>query len=423
MTALVHQGGADAKVLSDFASQFAIPFLAGKQITVGNFLGAEGLKAARYGLSVHTGLADEIRDTLRRAALLTDIVPADFDEEIGTLLYAIHELYASCHPQSEAFYSRSHTYCILATEQVHTLSRTYDPGKLLARHIVVERAFRTCRLDTEVEWWSGDASYYGEAPPERLLRFPSLRRVSKRENLREMWNIADGEDESCAFRLALMSALLNFSPLTRLMLLGQDVQKTLGFSLMLPLKSSGKRMSPLFALDDRRIARMVVDQALEKGADRAGVMVSLALLEAIRQGHSPLAQRRASELCIHLFMMMCLIEDENPGAPESEPLRRLLAGHVGGEHEAQHVYWAVVSGAIELEGAYIELPPIKYLSESAKKIWTLALQHMQHPQVTFVKDALTRELKRRLPGLASDRRSRTAKGSNLRSRNTRTGTP
>ncbi|HEU4538328.1 MAG TPA: hypothetical protein VFS00_29610, partial [Polyangiaceae bacterium] len=47
----------------------------------------------------------------------------------------------------------------------------------VARHVTFAAAFAVVRVDTEVKWWVGSASFRGERPPPRLLLWPALRRV------------------------------------------------------------------------------------------------------------------------------------------------------------------------------------------------------------------------------------------------------
>jgi hypothetical protein len=47
----------------------------------------------------------------------------------------------------------------------------------VARHATFAAAFSLVRVDTEVRWWVGSATFRGESPPPRLLLWPSLRRV------------------------------------------------------------------------------------------------------------------------------------------------------------------------------------------------------------------------------------------------------
>jgi len=388
-----------ADVLAAFSSSFGVPYLLGKQCTVSDFLGTEGLLAIRHGMDVDVNLAEAAERQLAEAALFADVTPAPFDEDAATILYAIHELFASCHPQAGSFYSRSHTFCEAAEQEVSKLPRSEDPGRVLTRHLLIERAFRVTRTDVHVGWWTGKASFYGEEAPARLLKWPGLRRVNVDRQITPMWKLAisDGDEEVRVARTALMRALLDLSPLTRLVLLGDPVQKELGFSLVLPFKHRGRRMSPIYVVEDRRLARAVTDALLTRGVELAGPMLALALLSTVREGGPVLAQRRAAELCTHLFLMMCMIELEKPGAKESAPLRSLLEESVEKTPDSLRVYWAVVKSVLALDEQIFECPDLKDFPPGLEEVWRRTEQRLAHKHIAVIADPLTRELARRLP--------------------------
>lgn len=387
--------------LARFAEDFGVPYLHGQRCIVGDFLGDTGFSAVQHGISVDRELAEACASKLAQAACWTNVAPAPFDEDAGTFLAAIHELYAACHPQAQAFYARSHLFCRAAKRMVRQLPDTYAPERLLTRHLILAPAFQSTRTDVAVRWWAGRADYFGEEPPARLLAAPGLRRVDVQRDTRLMWQIAlvDGDEDTRLARVSLMHALLNKSPLTRLLLLGDDVQKQLGFSLVLPEKHHGSGMSPVLALDDRRIARWATDAALERGVDRAGPMLALALLAAVRENNPPLVLRRTIEFCVHLSLSMCLLEAELPGAPETAPLRDFLNEDVTQMNEAMRVFWAVHRSAQTLHNGHLWLPPESELPQAAGLLWRELHRRLHHPHLAKIADPLTRELSRRLPAL------------------------
>lgn len=392
-----------ADTLKKFAHHFGIPFLLGERCTIADPLGPAGADAITHGLDVDIGLADALERQVTEAALLCELCPAPFDEDAATLMYAVHEVFAACHPQAASFYSRAHLYCEAAEERVLKLPRTYDPHRLLTRHLIVGRCFDTTRRDIHLKWWTGSASFYGTEPPVRLTAWPGLRRVKEEMRTNPMWRIAliDGDEETRVARTSLMAALLDISPLTRLLLLGAPVQKELPFSLLLPFKHKGKRMSTMYLLEDRRIARTVTDALLATGVENAGPMLALALLAAVREGASPLAQQRAAELCTHLFLMMCLVEGETSGSKEARALRALLDEDVTQMPDPLRVYWATVRATLALDGESFQLPNPDELGPSTARLWHRAKERLNHPHLEIIGDPLMRELKRRLPPLAA----------------------
>jgi hypothetical protein len=389
----------DAAVLSRFAARFAVPFLDGKQVTVGTPLGVDGHRALRHGMQIDRDLVDATLRQLGDAALFSDVTPAPFDEDAATLLYAAHDLIASCHPQAASFYARAHTFCEAATEAVHALEKTLDPARLVTRHLIVDRAFRATRTDVHVSWWAGRASFYGEAPPKRLTAWPGLRRVDLDKKTTPLWRLSlvDGDEETRVSRSALLVALLHISPLTALAELGEPVLKELGFPLTLPFRIHRRRMSPLDVLDDQRLARAVTDTLLARGVDQAGSMLALSILQGMREGSPPVVVRRAAELCMHLFLMMCVVESMAPGTPEARPLRALLDEEVTKVPAPVRVYWSTVRAVAHLTGSRFFMPALEDLPIGAEQLVRKALQRLEHKHIVGVGDPLCRELERRLP--------------------------
>jgi hypothetical protein len=388
-----------AELLARFSADFGVPFLSGRKCLIGSPMGKDGFLAVKHGLTVDTPLNEACQDQLEQAGHFIDLTPAPFDEDAATLMYAAHELFACTHPQASAFYARAHLFCRAAAQEVQALPRTLDPRRLLTRHLIVDRTFGTTRTDVHVKWWTGSASFYGEEAPKRLVAWPSVRRVKVDQKLTPMWKLAlaAGDEELRVARAALLVALLDASPLTRLTLLGDPAQKALGFSLLLPYKVGGKRASPLDVLEDRRMARAVVDVLLEKGMELTGPPVALATLAALREQVPPSILRRAVELCAHLALTAAMIEADAPGSRESKVLRSLLDDDVAEINEATRVFWAVVSAAHSLDGNLLSLPDPRDLPEKAAALWHRAMERLGHKRVLAVAEPLQRELQRRLP--------------------------
>jgi hypothetical protein len=85
----------------------------------------------------------------------------------------------------------------------------------LNRHATVARVGDLVRTDTKVSWWSGSASYRGEAPAKRLFAWKELRRVRSDVSTVALADLPDGV--SALRKDAWLSALgswLARSPLT-----------------------------------------------------------------------------------------------------------------------------------------------------------------------------------------------------------------
>ena len=388
-----------SSTLTHFSRDFGVPFLLGRKCIIADPLGSNGLAAIKHGLSVDVALHDACDAQFVDAALLCDVTPAPFDHDAATFLYAAHELFSSTHPQTASFYARAQLFAKAATSEIEALPRTLDPSRLLTRHLIVRRLFKTTRTDVHVAWWTGSADFYGEEPSWRLTQMPGLRRVQQQRLTQPMWRLAlqGGDEELRVARQALMVAVLDQSPLTRLMLAGDPVQKTLGFSLLLPWKLDGRRASPLDVLEDRRLARAVADSILQDGIEVGGAAIALALLQGLREGTSPQVLRRAAELCTHLALLACHIEGEAPGARESRSLVAFIDGDTATLNEASRVYWAVVSATLALGRSGALEVPVDALPEPSKQVLERLQRRLEHKRVAAVAEPLLRELGRRLP--------------------------
>ncbi len=388
-----------AAVLARFAAEFGVPFLRGERCLVGSPLGNDGLLAIKNGLTIDTALADACERQFEEAAHLADLTPAPFDEDAGTLLYAVHELFACTHPQAGSFYARAHLFCRAGAQAVQALPHTFDAGRLLTRHLVVGRAFGTTRTDVHIKWWTGSASFFGTDVPKRLTAWPGVRRVNVDRKKMPLWRLAlaAGEEDLRIARTTLLTALLDVSPLTRLWLLGDPAQKALGFSLVLPYKIGGKKVSPLDALEDRALARAVIDRLLDVGVEVTGPPLALALLSLVREDGPRRIVRRAVELCTHLALTMCIIQADAPGVKETAALREILDGDLGKLGEPARVYWSTVAAAFALDGVALELPAPHDMPGRAAALWTRLRERLRHKRISAVSVPLERELRRRLP--------------------------
>lgn len=86
----------------------------------------------------------------------------------------------------------------------------------VARHATFAAAFSLVRVDTEVRWWVGSATFRGESPPPRLLLWPSLRRVRVDEARVPLESLVDYADLPRDAFLKALGALLERLPLTDL---------------------------------------------------------------------------------------------------------------------------------------------------------------------------------------------------------------
>src|SRR5690606_30404512 len=99
-----------------FVAEFAAPLLDGRECVIADPLGIAGLEAVRHGLRFSQTMDDVFERQLEEAALFSEVTPAALDEDAATLLYAVHELFAACHPQAASFYARAYLFCQAAEQ-------------------------------------------------------------------------------------------------------------------------------------------------------------------------------------------------------------------------------------------------------------------------------------------------------------------
>jgi hypothetical protein len=392
-----------ATTLATFSREFGEPFLRGGVCIAGAPLGYDGFLAVRHGLSIDAPLAAACADQLGQAALYGDVTPAPFDDDAATLLYAVHELFCATHPDTAAFFARAESYCTVAQQAVEQLPVTLDGGRLMTRHLIVRRALMATRTDVHVKWWTGNASFHGEAVPKRLLSWPSLRGVKREQQTTPLWQLTKlhGDAHIRMARQELWRALLDASPLTRLLSVAAPVQKLLPFSLAMPRTIGGKRVSSLDALEDRRVARLVVDHWMNTGFDKAGACLALALLQGLREGVPPRMLRRCAELCTHLALTAALIESQHPGAAEAESLRQFLTKDPSSLTETDRIYWAVVGATLALaQRGHFELPTMEDAPVAMRQLLQRLAKRVAQHKILAVAEPLLRELSRRLTRVA-----------------------
>lgn len=397
-----------AERLDAFAAQFGEAFLTGdRPAVISAPLADAGYDAVRVGIATHTGLSDAMQRQFVQLARLTDVPPTGRDDEAGTLLYAIHELMATTHPGATRVLGFTHRFADAATSRVRALGFPRTAGSAVLRHALISRLISAQRRDIELSWWTGKKRFLGTVPPARLEAWPALRRVSRQAVHTPMWVLAreDSETKVGLARRRLLTALMEASPLTWLLSLGDDAQTVLAPSLVLTRKVRGRRASPVFILEDRRLARAVTDHLLLRGADKAGAALGRAVHEAAHQNLAPFAQLRAGELAVHLVMAMAQVEAHSPGQDEAAPLRGLLDDDPSEFSDVRAPFWALVRAMHQLAESVITLPPSSLLGEAAADVYRSAATRLSHPDLAAQAEDLRVMLERNIARAGLARKS------------------
>src|SRR5262249_58644986 len=86
--------------------------------------------------------------------------------------------------------------------------------ELLSRHTLLACLYALHRIDVHVSWWTGRADYRGQAPPKRLLLWPSVRRVREERTEIPVTDVLAGAAPAALLLLAAAT------PLTHALALG-----------------------------------------------------------------------------------------------------------------------------------------------------------------------------------------------------------
>ncbi|GAC1537271.1 MAG: hypothetical protein NVS3B10_01540 [Polyangiales bacterium] len=176
-----------------------------------------------------TGSLDEAEDAVVRR--MRRLVAADvsalgprLEGGVVELAALFHDAVAAYHPDlAGVFRARAPHRLLEAT--VHALECVHPPATVrgaLLRHAWLGELVRHELVRTEVQWWTGRSTFLGRTPPRRLLAWPELRRVKRRERTAELLRLPDlfGErdPELAALYARAMSAFLVATPITDLVL-------------------------------------------------------------------------------------------------------------------------------------------------------------------------------------------------------------
>jgi hypothetical protein len=170
---------------------------------------------------------------VRRARLLApiDTLPPPGPEE-WALVAALNDLLQATNHELSGPLTRGRHARLLASvlDLCGRVSAPRTVGDALARHATPARTIEVLRTDTRVAWWTGTATFRGQAPPGRLLKWPELRRVQVEPRSVGLADMADGLPAEAALAYDdVLGVWLARSPLTDLASAGR-VRPAFGWS-------------------------------------------------------------------------------------------------------------------------------------------------------------------------------------------------
>ena len=298
----------------DFSSDVLVPLATGGTLTVRAPLDADDVAALRAARGAMPGLA-ELAEARRivAARFLRDAPAPDLDDDAIYLGAAIHNL---CwllaqphHDEARRPLQRVAAY----TAHLCSLPPPQDELGLVARHALVGRVRSLSRRDVRVRFWAGHREFRGEAPPARLLRWQSLRRVRQEQTTVDLFS----EALTTASTRAILVALLASSPLTDLLTLERSDPP-------LDLQNAARWLrSP-------RIARALADEYLRRGLHviEPPLTVALIALYNIKGATADAATATAFHSHLHLLELLARPNRDREGHLQ------VIRGHAQGREKS-----------------------------------------------------------------------------------------
>ncbi len=328
--------------LAHFLATFVRPLVEGGDIHVGEPLEMDTVLRWESELGGDAAEAAVAIDDARAAAAATLVVrpPALlFDAEELRLAAALYDALVLAHPSSEGFTKRRARRRLGETAaRLATVDAPETRRDLLARHTLLARLYALHRIDTHVSWWTGRADFRGQAPPRRLLLWPSVRRVREERAEIPVTDVLAGEARAPLLLLAAAT------PLTDALALGADNRPR--------FRWAGKRA----ILEDPDLARAVAYAWLpDLHADDALSVAGRAAAAFLEDwGKLPGGEARAVvAFFVHVMSLVALAE---VGFPDLDAPSPVIANALRDPEGGAAVACALPNAAARIEPA-LQAPP------------------------------------------------------------------
>jgi hypothetical protein len=241
---------------------FIAPLVAGGEMHPGRPIGGRAALAIGVQRTV-TDIDRYAHVQLARVRCARKLVPVDRVEDLSesewALAACLHDVVQSTHPSlMGAFRGKTPTKLLDLVEL--TLGRipsAKNAAEALSRHTLFSRLFEIERTDTTVSWWVGSSTFLGSVPPERLTKWPDLRRVNVVRTPRALTELPAYGGAVRADRFSeVMTKFLNKTPLTDLATMHRK-EPAFGWS------------AETLALADSRAGRTLVTRSLRAAPEEA----------------------------------------------------------------------------------------------------------------------------------------------------------
>lgn len=230
----------------DFVAEVLVPLATGSTLTVRDPFDSDDVDALVEHRSSLAGIA-ELAEARRKSAaryLYTVSAPM-LDADSIRIGVALHNL---CWLLVQKKHEGGVVGRVAAfSARVVGLAPPADEAALCARHALVDGLRTLTRHDVHIRFWAGQQTFLGERPPQRLLRWQSVRRVHEEHTTVRLFD----EAITVPSLRTVVAALLSASPLTDLLFSRPEPPRELS-------RTARWLATP-------RIARVVADSWLGRG--------------------------------------------------------------------------------------------------------------------------------------------------------------
>ena len=351
-----------ARDVADFLSRFALPLVAGGEVAIGKPIGGAEFEEMSRNLA-HASVPIVAIDEARTEVVSTLVVRPPsfvFDVDELALVASVHNLLFLAHPRADGWMVTDSAKRRVLEGAYAFASRPLTTSRVrnLARHGLLHNLFDLSRKDVTLRWWTGSAAFVGQAPPTRLRRWQSVRRVREEVEVASFQDLL-GEPEIAP----VLITLLRRSPITQLFTIDQD----------------GPRLhweDAAFLLRDAEICRAIAyktvagDQNISGGSPESKVArparMAAAFDQMLERAPSEADVRTVTAFLIYLATLLALAEvDESPrskrrGAQRVSPLLSavLSADKAGARPRGLATFFALPTAAAMIDPIFSEVPGV-----------------------------------------------------------------
>jgi hypothetical protein len=211
----------DQRLIDAVAERLLLPIVAGGELIPVRPIGAErALRVASASPIASCAASLDISEQrLRRARQVYPLDELDDPSPSEWLLaFALNDILQSSNPTLGGALARTRPQRLLSMVYTVILAAgaPQSVGEALARHASFGRTLEIVRVDSEVSWWLGSRNFHGMRPPARLLAWPGLRRVQRRQRRVGLWEMTPAESRWAGTYAEVLTRFLAATPLTDL---------------------------------------------------------------------------------------------------------------------------------------------------------------------------------------------------------------